>query len=320
MPSYSTAVPDVMYVTEFNQAMTAALQINMDPVSGTFSQGSYTGEKAEIVTEIGTVEMLDVNSRDQKIVHQDASLTQRWIYPASFYVSQKSKTNIDLMRMLTDPSSEQFRLATDAANRKKLNLALSAFFATAYTGLKGQDAEAWDNAVYTPSTGIGQNIGITTGAVTDAGMNIAKIEAVEELFAVNLVPETETIHMVLTARQRRDLRNQIQVASNEFNGAARYDSQGQLIGYGRVNFIYTQMITPSVVSQALCGSTGASANCYALPVWTGLGMHFGTWNGVRTDVDALVDVVGRPIQTTMYLDANATRRHPKRVARVFCAV
>lgn len=235
------------------------------------SQGSYRGEKVQVVDFIGTVEFIE---RDT--VYADTKLTElehtsRWIsgveYDCAILVDR-----LDLLKMLYDPTSPYVDRMRDAAARKQDEIIMSKFFATAKTGKTGDTNTPFKSS----------NI-VAHGSTR---MSVAKLRAMRKLIKKrHLDLRTRKPYIAVTAEQIDDLLGEVAVGSSDYN------SVKPLVD-GEVSQFMGFVFVPYEDNGTSAGGKGiptfvdtGPVTVRQLPVWVPDGMQYGSWEGLVVTIN-----------------------------------
>jgi len=291
------------FVEQYNQNLMLLVQQKVSRLRQAVTVGSYKGAQASPVDQIGSVEMQEVNDRFAAMPRVDAPADRRWVAPLDADLPQLIDT-FDKLRTINDPMSGETQVAVAAANRKIDDRILTAFFAAAMTGVRGQTSTTF------PST---QVVGVNTGG-TDSRLNVAKLEAGRQILMANEVNlEEEDIWVCIPAEDDNSLRNEIQIIDLDFNATLTFDDKGLIRRWRGFNFIHSER--PAITTEATDDQAGSSR---AIPMWVKSGMHLGIWNDIRTNIAQRHDIRGEPWQVYTTLSCNATRIEEKKVVKIWC--
>lgn len=288
------------FTVAYSANVALLLQQKQSKLEGAVTIGSYTGEKASVVDQVGIVEMSQVNSRFEPKTRTDAPVDRRWVSPEDWDITQQVDT-FDKLKTVTDHKSSLVQATVASINRRKDRTIIAAFTATAQTGKTG-----------TTSTSIlsGNTISVSTGGTT-SGMNVAKIKAGIKLLQEHQVDEDDPIFCGLNAAANAKMLDEIQVIGAEFA-----NSMGPVIENGRlkrllgVNFIHTELWTSATDD---LGSTSSRS----LPMWAKSGMHLGMWQNQITDIRQAKELKGNPWEVYAYQSLGATRLEEKKIVRIW---
>lgn len=263
-------------VPEHHVAMyTANVQALLTKMGGLLmpyvDQGSYRGEKVQIVNYIGTVEFIerDTPFTDTKLTELEH--TSRWIsgteYDCAILVDR-----LDLLKMIYDPTSPYVDRMREAAARKQDEIIMSKFFATARAGKDGTTNVAFKSA----------------NTILHGGtrMSVAKLRAMRKLIKKrHLDLRTRKPLIAVTAEQIDDLLGEVVVGSSDYN------SVKPLVD-GEVSQFMGFVFIPYEDNGASTGGKGiptftdsGPVTVRQLPVWVPDGMHYGSWEGLVVTVN-----------------------------------
>jgi hypothetical protein len=256
--------------------------------------GSYKGDQASPVDQLGAVEASEVTTRFADMPRTDAPTARRWVFPTDYDVNQMID-QFDKLRLLSDPQSKYVMNAHLAMGRKQDLEIIKAFTGTAKTGINGGTSTSFTAA---------NEVDVATGGA-NSRINVAKIRAVKELMETNHIDfEMEEAFIGITAKDHSALLNEIQIVGRDFkNGEAPILVKGKVTEFLGFQFIQSELIESQL----------AGTNEVTLPVWVKSGMHFGTWNDITSDVSQRKDVRGLPWQAYVYGTFGATRLEENKV-------
>lgn len=290
-----------LYAQQYSTNVALLLQQRMSKLRMAVTEGSYQGEQASPVDQIGAVSMQPVTSRFETKTRTDAPVDRRWVVPSDFDLQQLVDT-FDKLKMISDPKSAYVQNAVAAANRQFDDLIIDAFFGTAKTGKTGSTNTSFATAT--------QTVGVSTGGTT-SNLNVAKIKAGIEILLANEVDiDSDPIYAGITAKQNTALLNEIQVISSDFKQQeAPVVSNGKVMSFLGVNFIHSQRLDT--------GTDDAAGTSRAIPMWCKSGVHLGIWSDTKYDVREAKELKGNPWEVYLWMSAGATRIEEKKVVRIW---
>jgi len=178
-----------LYVQSFSTNVSLLLLQVGTKLSGDVTLGSYVGNQASPVDQIGKVEMTDVTGRLESMGLTDAPTDRRWVSPLDSDLPQQIDT-FDKLRLLSDPKSAYVQNAVNAANRTKDRRIINSFLASAKTGVAGAGS-----TIFTAANEVDVAVG---GA--NSKLNVAKIKAVREKMMANFIDfDQEKAYIGITA-------------------------------------------------------------------------------------------------------------------------
>lgn len=285
------------FAQEFATNIELLLQQKGSKLRGLVTSGSYVGEQASPVDQIGAVEMQSVAGRFEAMGRVDADTDRRWVLPLDFDLPQLIDS-FDKLRLLTDPESVYVQNAVYAAGRKIDDVIIDAFFGTAKTGKSGSTSTTF------PS---GQQVAVNHGASGNTGLTVAKLREARRILRANEVDlDMDPITVVVTAEQEDNLLAEAQVISLDYNDRPVL-VDGKLKSFLGMNFVH-------------CERLDVDGNSYRrIPVFAKSGMHLGIWNDITTDISQRKDLKGLPFQSYVYMTIGATRLEEDKVVEIKCA-
>jgi len=197
------------YVKEYANTIDLLLQQKDSRFSAFVMTGSHSGEQASPVDQYGAIEMQEVVGRFGPIGRVDAPNDRRWVSPSDFDLPQLVDPR-DELRMITDPKGKYVQNALAAANRKKDDIIVDAFFADAKTGKTGTS---------TTSFLAGNVVAVDEGSAGNSGLIVAKLRAGKKILLAHEVDQDEEVYMGITAEQHDDLLAQSQIISTDIVAA-----------------------------------------------------------------------------------------------------
>ena len=263
------------YVVSYSSNIQLLLQEKGSKTRSLVTEGHYVGKQASPVDQIGAVEMTPVTGRFEPKGRTDAATDRRWVFPADFDLPQQIDT-FDKLRLLTDPESVYVTNAVYAAGRKIDTVVITAFLASAKTGVDGSTSTAFTAA---------NEVDVAVGG-SNSKLNVAKLLEVKRKMRANSVDfEMDEIYCLLTALDEEALLNEIQIISSDFNGADMpVMKDGKIRRFLGINFVYCELVE----------SVATGTNEVNVPVWAKSGMHLGIWNDVETSITRRYDLKGNP--------------------------
>lgn len=285
------------YVQQFSTNVNLLLQQKGSKLRNFVTSGSYVGNAASPVDQIGSVEAQQVTSRFAPMGRVDAAVDRRWVYPVEYDLPQLID-KFDKLRLITDPESQYVTNAVYALGRKMDAAIITAVLATAKTGVSGGTSTSFTS---------GNEIDVATGGA-NSRLNVAKLRAVRELILANHIDmDEDPIYIGITAKDDSALLNEIQIISSDFNGSDRpVLRDGKLDRFLNMNFVHCELIE----------SVAAGTNEVNIPVWAKSGMHLGLWEDVSASVSMRNDIQGEPWQAYVKATFGATRIDEKKVFNI----
>lgn len=287
------------YAQQFATNVALLLQQKGARLRSAVTMGSYIGEQASPVDQIGAVEMQSVTGRFQPMGRVDAAVDRRWVLPSDFDLPQMID-KFDKLKLLTDPDSAYVQNAVNAAGRQIDRLILAAAIGTAKTGKSGSTSTVLPSA---------QKVAVGFGGTGNLGLTVAKLKEAKRLLMAADVDPSDELYMPIGAKQHDDLLGEFKIINKDFNDGSPVLQNGKVLRFMGINFIHTELAVAT--AQQSSGSA-------LVPIWAKSGMHLGIWNDITSDISQRKDVQGLPFQSYVYMSAGATRLEEKKIVQVAC--
>jgi hypothetical protein len=290
------------YITQYANNIQMLLQQQGSRLRQAVTVGSYKGEQASPVDQVGAIEMQPVVTRFGAMGRVDAAVDRRWVAPSDFELPQLIDS-FDKLRMLTDPNSIWVQNAVAAAGRQYDRLILAAAIGTNKTGKSGTTSTVLPSA---------QKVAVSFGAASDTGLTVAKLrEAKRLLMAADVNLESDPLYCAIGAAQHDNLLAEAQVISSDFNGGNPVLVEGKLVRFLGINFIHTEL------SNATAQLSSGDA---LIAMWAKSGMHLGIWNDTETSISKRNDLSGEPWQAYVKMSAGSTRLEEEKIVQIACNI
>lgn len=253
---------------------------------------NFTGKNAVAMEQIGSVAAQQRTSR-----HGDTPLIstphdKRWVTPTDYEIADLIDDQ-DKLRMLIDPASEYARAQAAALGRTLDDQFITAALGNATTGEDAGTTTAFDTT----------NQQIAAGS---AGLTMAKLKEAHEILMGNEVDmDNDELILIVTAKQHRDLLNETQVVSRDYNTRPTIVS-------GKV----TDILGFKVVHCERLGVDGSSNR--RVIAYAKSGMCMGLWNDINTRIDERADK-SYAQQIYAKMTSGATRLQETKVVEVLCS-
>lgn len=290
--------------THFVQQYTTNVQLLAQQrgsrLRGSVTVGQYTGKQGVPVDQFAATVATKRTTRYPSLTPADTNTDRRWVFPSD-YDWNDLIDQIDKLRMLIDPQSSYVMNGMAAMNRAMDDELIAAFFGTAKTGVDGSTSTTF------PS---GQQLSASEGASSATGLNVEKLKAGIQLLLSNEAWDPSSgdrIACVITAKQNRNLMDEVQVINADYNGEKAVVNDGFVMSWGKVDFIHSERLPLNGSSQTRC------------PMYVKAGMHLGMWQDLSADVSQRKDLAGLPWQVYLYGTFGGTRIQEKMVVECPCA-
>lgn len=261
--------------------------------------GTYVGKQGVPVDQFAPTVATKRTTRYPSLTPADTQADRRWVFPSD-YDWNDLIDNIDKLRMLIDPQSSYVQNGTAAMNRAMDDEIIAAFFSTAKTGVDGSTSTSFLAA---------NQVSASEGASAATGMNVEKLKAGIQLLLANEAwdPSSgERINCVITAKQNRNLMDEVQVINADYNGEKAVVNDGFVMSWGKVDFIHSERLPVNGSSQT------------RVPFYVKSGMHLGMWQDISADVSQRKDLAGLPYQVYLYGTFGGTRLEEKKIVELPC--
>jgi len=290
--------------TNFVQQYTTNVQLLSQQkgsrLRGSVSIGQYVGKQGVPVEQFAASVAYKRTTRYPSLTPADVQSDRRWVFPSD-YDWNDLIDSIDKLRLLIDPQSSYVQVGTAAMNRAMDDEIIAAFFGVAKTGVDGSTSTSFLSA---------NQVSASEGASSATGLNVEKLKAGIQLLLANEAwdPSSgERISCVISAKQNRNLMDEVQVINADYNGEKAVVNDGFVMSWGKVDFIHSERLPSNGSSQT------------RVPMYTKGGMHLGMWNDLSTDVSQRKDLAGLPYQVYLYGTFGGTRIEEKKVVELPCA-
>jgi hypothetical protein len=278
----------------FTKNVELLLQQRTPRFLGLTNSASYQGENAQVVLQLGDVEMSDFTAGTAAgqwkgdTQWEDPDHYQRWVFPTDKVLSL-AVTKQDELRMLVSPLSPYAEAMRAAYARAYDDFIIAAALGTAKTG-------RFDDL---------QDTAFPSAQIIDdtAALTIDKlITAKEMLIAANNDP-SEPRYFACSEKQLSDLLRDTKVQSADYN-TIRALVKGDIDTFVGFKFISTERLALDT----------AKRKCFA---WVKSGLHVGMWNNMVIKSDPRPDK-NYVQQLWMTATLGATRTQEAKVVQVNC--
>lgn len=298
----SYSVPE-HHVKMYTANVQASLQKQGGLLMALVTNGSYQGEKAQVVNFIGPIEFHERTTVYGDTKLQELEHTQRWIvgteYDAAVLIDR-----LDLLKMIYDPTSPYVERMRQGAARRMDEIIMAKFFAVAKTGKDGTESTVFPTRDIIPHGG--------------TRMSVAKLRAARKLLKKRHVDlRTMRPMIAVTAEQTDDLLGEVAVGSSDYN-AVKPLVDGEVSQFMGFTFVPYEDNGNSANGRGIPTSTVAGpATIRNCPVWVMDGMHFGLWEGLSIVINNRPDK-NNIKQAHATFTAGATRLEEGKVLQLQC--
>lgn len=235
------------------------------------SQGTYRGEKVQVVDFVGTVEFVERNTPYSDTKLTELEHTSRWI-SGTEYDCAVLVDRLDLLQMIYDPSSVYVERMRDAAARRMDEIVMSKFFADARTGKEGTTVTSYKAA----------------NTVVHGGtrFTVAKLRAMRKLMKKRQLDLRRVKPLIATtSEQIDDLLGEVVVGSSDYN-AVKPLVDGEVSSFMGFTFLpYEDNGTPTGGKGIPTFVDTGPVTVRQCPVWVPDGMHYGSWEGLVVTIN-----------------------------------
>ena len=286
------------FIQEYSQLVLLALQQKGSVLRPYIMEQGLTGKAATMLTRFNSTEAQLVTGKYQPVQPQELQTMQRWCFPSA-YQKNLMIDKFDEVKLINDPTGQYVTSAAFALGRAIDRSILASFFGVAQTGNNGSVAIPF------PSSNI---VPVSMGASAPTGLNVRKLQAAREMLLNNYVaPETQ-LFAIITPTMERQLLQQTQVVSTEYNDRP-------VLVDGKVkSFMGIDLIVTPLANQVLIDSNGY----YDLPVFTKEGVGLGLWKELNTLITQRPDLELAPWQVSCHSFFGATRLDENQVMMIQC--
>lgn len=286
------------FAQKFASNVGMLIQQKPSRLAGAVRTENFRGVKGgQVVQQIGATAAVKRTTRHADTVYSNTPHDVRWVYPEDYQWADLIDRE-DALKTLADFEGPYTQNAVAAMNRAKDDEVIAAFFSdTTKTGETGGTTTDWTTfvAANTAHKIVSSSLGLT----------VSKLQAaIYALQTAEVDIENDMIFCAITAKQIRNLFQETQVVSLDYNTSAVL-VDGKIKPFMGINFIHSERL-----------ATASSE--HRVPIWAKSGMALATWNDVATTVDRMP---GKNNATQVYaaMSCGATRLEEKKVVEVLCA-
>lgn len=288
------------YVQQYTTNVQLLSQQKGSRLRNSVTTDTYKGKQGVPVDQFAATVATKRTTRYPALTPADIQADRRWVFPSD-YDWNDLIDGIDKLRLLIDPQSSYVQSGNAAMSRAMDDEIILAFFGDAKTGVDGGT---------TTSFPASQQVSASEGASGATGLNVEKLKAGIQLLLANEAwdPSSgERINCVITAKQNRNLMDEVQVINSDYNGDKAVVNDGFVMSWGKIDFIHSERLQINGSSQT------------RVPLYVKSGMHLGMWQDLSADVSQRKDLAGLPWQVYLYGTFGGTRIEEKRVVELPCA-
>lgn len=299
----------LFYVNQYSSNIQLKLQQMGSVLRSCVMSGTHVGQQASPVDQFGAIVANKVTGRYNNMGRVDAPTDRRWVFPQDYDLPQLIDS-FDKLRLLIDPMSSYVTNAVYALGRAMDSEIISGLTGTNFTGNSG------GTSVSLPTTGgptgLGQVVGVNTGAASATNLTVAKLRAAKKILMSNYAIDFSmqpNIYCAVNAINHDTLLSEIQVVSTDFNVRPVLGENGLVQSFMGINFVHTELLTT--------GTDDQSGTSTQVPMWVKSGAYLGIWGDVSTDISQRKDLQGLPYQAYAYGTFGGTRLEEKKVVQIW---
>lgn len=288
------------YVQQYTTNVQLLSQQKGSRLRGSVTTDTYKGKQGVPVDQFAPTVATKRTTRYPALTPADIQADRRWVFPSD-YDWNDLIDSIDKLRLLIDPQSSYVQSGNAAMSRAMDDEIIAAYFGDAKTGVDGGTTTPF------PAS---QQVSASEGASAATGLNVEKLKAGIQILLANEAwdPSSgERITAVITAKQNRNLMDEIQVINSDYNGDKAVVNDGFVMSWGKIDFIHSERLPINGSSQT------------RVPLYVKTGMHLGMWQDLSADVSQRKDLAGLPYQVYLYGTFGGTRLEEKKVVELPCA-
>jgi len=286
------------YIDSFNTNLELLVQQRGTKLRKSVDESTQEGEGARVLDQFGESTTTKNRSSNSDTIYSDTPRDARWVYPVTYDWNELVDKIDKVKTAVKDPTSKLMMAGAAALGRNIDDEISAAYFGDAKTGVRGGT---------TTSFPAGQQVGVTVGAGAATGLNFEKILAGLEILRGNeLDMDFEELYMPISAKQLRNLENEIKVTSREYN--AMYDTTtGKLKMIMGINLIHSERLP-------------TDSNSYRrVPLYAKSGMHLGVWSDISGKITPEVPTKNYATQVHGDCMIGATRSEEEKVVEIKCS-
>lgn len=293
-----------LFTTQYSGAVELLLQQPGRGLKNAVNQGSYVGQSANPVDQIGQVKPVKNRPRNSDTPLVNTPTDRRWVYPTDYELADLIDQQ-DKLRTIDQLDNPCVQAGTMAIQRAQDDQILMAFFGTAQTGNTGATPVAF------PGT---QSVATGYGAAAPVGLTVAKLRKARQLLtAAGADLQMDEVHSAITSLDHDNLLGETQIINSDYAGQGKPVLQDGIVDrFLGIQFHLVEFTDTVYEAQATMGGSTRQ-----IPVWLKTGMHLGMWNDVTARIDERSD---KSYATQWYVKTTcgAARMQEKKVVQLLC--
>lgn len=286
-------------VQEFSQNIQMLLQ--RDGRLGSLVQrGTHNGKQASPVDQIGDLFAEERLARNVESNIQDIDYDRRWVRPRDWSITTLVDS-IDRLRNMNEPDSNIAMAMQKAMRRREDQAIIDGALGDNLTGEEGTTTTAFDADNIIPDSA--------------TGLTVEKLREAKEILENNHVEfGMEDVTMVITPRQERNLLEETEITSADFN-TVRALVNGEVDSFMGFRFVkVADFLEKSGETLGLPIDGSDIRGCFA---FARSGLHLGHWQNVQTRIDE-IPRMHHATQIATNATFDATRLEEGKVVRINC--
>jgi hypothetical protein len=292
--------------------MQLALQQKTSKLAPHALQQAGSGELCEVTNLVDSALPQRRTTRFQPTILQSGDFRRRWAPRTDPYEFVRGVDRIDQLEAKISLQGAYTQTGAATIARSRDMAFLEGFYGVNYTGKLGQTQVTF---------AAGNIVPVNEGAGSPVGLTVDKLAAAQEILRANQVDvEMEECYMALTAKQIRDLQEEVEMISSDFNWGAgrepvlRNGVLTKLLGF---NFIGMEFGNAAVVGPEIQAITIDGSGYRRVPFWCMSGMAVVTWSDLFARVSEREDA-SYAIQVYAETILSATRTEEGKCGQVLC--
>lgn len=293
---------DTLLTRQYTSAVELLLQQDGPRLRGTVSEGSYVGEAANPVDQVGQVKPVKDRPRNSDTPLLSVPTDRRWVYPHDYeagdLIDQQDK--LRTIDQLDNPYVMAGKLAVQRAMDDEILLAT---FGTAQTGKTAATGTSFPGS---------QSIAANYGAAANTGLTMTKLRKARQLLiSAGADYMNDPITVAATSLDHDFLLGETQVVNADYGATDRpVLREGVIQRVIGCNVVIVEFTDTVYAAQATMGQSTRQ-----IPLWVKSGMHLGVWGDVTARIDERAD---KSYATQWYtkVTCGATRLQEKKVVQI----
>lgn len=292
-----------LFTQMYTSAVELLLQQNGPRLRSFVMEGSYIGEAANPVDQVGQVKPVRDRPRNSDTPLLSVLTDRRWVYPHDYEAADLIDKQ-DMLRTIDQMDNTFVQAGVLAVQRAIDDEILLATFGAAQTGKTGSTATAFPGA---------QSIAANFGAAANTGLTVVKLRKARQLLiSAGADWVNDPMVCAVTSLDHDSMLAETQIINSDYAGNSNMPvlQDGLVDRFLGIQFKILEFTDTVYSAQATMG--GATRQ---VPLWVKSGMHLGVWGDVQSRIDERAD---KSYATQWYVKATvgATRLQEKKVVQI----